>query len=342
MQTSFYIILPIYNVESYLTQCLDSVLNQTYSNFEVILVNDGSTDSSEEIAQEYASKDSRFTLISQENRGLSEARNVGLKVAKQKWQGLDKKRERDNSYVLFLDSDDYWEKDALQTFVHIISLNSMDVIMSDSIFKVNPNQQKTLVENYYLKDKSIWETTISPSYLIEALGKRNLHTMQNFVFKANFIFTSKVIFIPNIIHEDNPYLLEIILKAQTIYINSKPFYNYRIGILSITNQPKTLTYIKKKITSYYTIIQHYNTILLTYDSPIIQNHIKAQISIFLMFLMEQIKIFGYSKDLGISKEDLLPYAHFMSIKRRFSIYFPRLYGFPKRMKQYFKSKSTRK
>lgn|GEM_PF-4501748 len=95
MQTSFYIILPIYNVESYLTQCLDSVLNQTYSNFEVILVNDGSTDSSEEIAQEYASKDSRFTLISQENRGLSEARNVGLKVAKQKWQGLDKKRERE-------------------------------------------------------------------------------------------------------------------------------------------------------------------------------------------------------------------------------------------------------
>ena len=150
------------------------------------------------------------------------------------------------------------------------------------------------------------------------------------------------IFIPNIIHEDNPYLLEIIPKSQTIYINSKPFYNYRIGIPSITNQPISFAYIKKKITSYYTIIQHYNNLLTCYDSPIIQNHIKEQISVFLMLIMEWIKIFGYSKDLGISKENLLPYAHFLSIKRRFSIYFPRLYGFPKRMKRYLKSKFTRK
>ena len=78
--------IPIYNVESYLTQCLDSILNQTYSNFEAILINDGSTDSSGKIAQEYANKDSRFTLVSQENCGLSEARNSGLRVAKQKWQ----------------------------------------------------------------------------------------------------------------------------------------------------------------------------------------------------------------------------------------------------------------
>lgn len=84
MQIKFFIIIPIYNVESYLTQCLDSILNQTYPHFEAILVNDGSTDSSAKIAQKYVSKDSRFTLISQENCGLSEARNSGLRIAKQK------------------------------------------------------------------------------------------------------------------------------------------------------------------------------------------------------------------------------------------------------------------
>lgn len=90
----FFIIIPIYNVESYLHQCLDSILEQTYTNFEAILINDGSTDSSEKIAQEYVSKDQRFMLFSQENQGISVARNNGLEIVQSKWEAL---KERENT-----------------------------------------------------------------------------------------------------------------------------------------------------------------------------------------------------------------------------------------------------
>ena len=75
------VIIPVYNVENYLRQCLDSILNQTYTDFEVICVNDGSTDNSLNILNEYAQKDSRIKVISQKNKGLSGARNTGLKFA---------------------------------------------------------------------------------------------------------------------------------------------------------------------------------------------------------------------------------------------------------------------
>ncbi|WP_291026797.1 glycosyltransferase family A protein [Helicobacter sp.] len=78
----FYIIIPIYNVEQYLKKCLDSLLNQSYSKWVAVLINDGSTDSSGTIAQEYTSKDTRFILLNQTNQGLSTARNAGLEMVK--------------------------------------------------------------------------------------------------------------------------------------------------------------------------------------------------------------------------------------------------------------------
>ena len=75
------IIVPVYNVEEYLEECLESIQKQTYTDIEVILVNDGSTDGSKEICERYCEKDSRFKLINQENQGLSEARNVGVRAS---------------------------------------------------------------------------------------------------------------------------------------------------------------------------------------------------------------------------------------------------------------------
>ena len=87
------IIVPIYNVENYLRQCLDSILNQTYQNFECLLINDGSPDNSADICREYAIKDSRFKYFEKENGGLSDARNYGI-------------RQSTGSYLTFVDSDD--------------------------------------------------------------------------------------------------------------------------------------------------------------------------------------------------------------------------------------------
>lgn len=96
------VIVPIYNIEKYLRRCLDSILNQTYRNFELILVDDGSTDSSGAIADEYGRKDDRITVLHKANGGSSSARNEALKIAK-------------GEYISFIDSDDYIESDFLQT-----------------------------------------------------------------------------------------------------------------------------------------------------------------------------------------------------------------------------------
>src|SRR5690606_22590995 len=95
------VIIPVYNTENYLRECLDSILAQTFTDFEVLLINDGSTDSSGKICDEYAEKDSRIKVFHKENGGVSSARNLGLDNAKGEW-------------ICFVDSDDEILQDALQ------------------------------------------------------------------------------------------------------------------------------------------------------------------------------------------------------------------------------------
>ena len=97
----FSIIVPVYNTKKYLPQCLESLLRQRFSDFEVLVVDDGATDGSSVLCDQYAAKDERIKVIHQENKGLGEARNAGLRYAKGEW-------------ILFLDSDDYWAENGLQ------------------------------------------------------------------------------------------------------------------------------------------------------------------------------------------------------------------------------------
>ena len=113
------VIIPVYNVENYLRECVDSVINQTYKNLEIILVDDGSTDSSGKICDEYAKTDSRITVISQKNSGPSKTRNAGLKNAKGK-------------YIYFLDSDDYIEADAFEQLICTAEKNGADLVFFDA------------------------------------------------------------------------------------------------------------------------------------------------------------------------------------------------------------------
>ena len=108
------IIVPVYNVEEYLKQCLDSILEQTFSDYEVILVNDGSTDNSGLICQEYAEKDSRIRYFEKENGGLSDARNYGIEQA----QG---------EYLTFVDSDDFLDKMHLNVLYTALVSNNVDI-----------------------------------------------------------------------------------------------------------------------------------------------------------------------------------------------------------------------
>ena len=112
------VIIPVYNVEDYLAECIDSVLGQSYTDYEIILVDDGATDSSGRMCDEYARKDSRIRVIHQENGGLSAARNTGLRAA---W----------GKYIYFLDSDDYIAPSALEHLAALAEKEQADVVFFD-------------------------------------------------------------------------------------------------------------------------------------------------------------------------------------------------------------------
>ena len=116
------VIIPVYNVEKYLESCLNSVLAQTFQDWEAICINDGSPDQSDKILAQFAAKDSRFKMITQENQGLSMARNAGLEAATSDW-------------ITFLDSDDILPAYALETFHNIAVNRNVEVVVSRRRFK---------------------------------------------------------------------------------------------------------------------------------------------------------------------------------------------------------------
>lgn len=150
MQPKVSVIIPVYNVEKYLKQCLDSVVNQTLEDIEIILVDDGSTDKSLDISKEYAQKDNRIKIIQQQNKGAAAARNAGLSTA----QG---------DYLYFMDSDDFVNIDALEKSYLQISKTDSDIC----IFKYNiyDDTKEIIKEPDFSWDTSIIEAKETFSYI---------------------------------------------------------------------------------------------------------------------------------------------------------------------------------
>ncbi len=138
----FSVLIPVYNVEKYLNECVDSVLSQTFQNFEIILVNDGSTDSSGKICEEYAKKDNRVKFFHQENKGLFLTRRFSISKA-------------EGEFLLFLDSDDFWDVDLLEIVNKYIEKYLCDLI----IFKLKRvSEKKVLIseEESLFKDEILF------------------------------------------------------------------------------------------------------------------------------------------------------------------------------------------
>lgn len=138
----FSIVIPLFQKERFLKKCLDSVLNQTYNNYEVIIVDDGSTDSSGLIAKKYARDYSQFHYYYKSNSGVSETRNFGIRKSK-------------NSFVAFLDSDDYWDRNFLLKINELIQMSPKSVLFSTGFYKVhnsklfsNENKIKSSIIDY--------------------------------------------------------------------------------------------------------------------------------------------------------------------------------------------------
>ena len=210
------IIVPIYNVEKYLRECLDSISGQTYKKFECIMVNDGSTDSSQQIAEEYLT-DSRFKLINQSNKGLSEARNTGISHIRE-----------ESTFVAFVDSDDYIYPDFLETLIEHIE-DDVDIIegMIDYFYdeikvdNISHNFEKQILttQNEKLRKFALNELRVS---VFPKLFRKNLLT-EDF-FPKGWIF------------EDLAVVPELISHSGKWIKLPKVIYGYRNRPNSITTQ----------------------------------------------------------------------------------------------------------
>ncbi len=194
------IIIPVYNVELYLSHCLDSCLNQdlSYSEYEIITINDGSIDESGNILDAYRQKYSNIKVISQENKGLSVARNIGILEAK-------------GEYIWFVDSDDYIVENSLGS----ITTNGEDIIVFSKIYE-NVNDDVTLINRK-------WNNRV---YLYN--NKFNCG-VKFYWFKRDFLILKKLFFIPAILHEDNDFTPKAFCLANNVAFFPSPMYFYRIN-----------------------------------------------------------------------------------------------------------------
>lgn len=220
MQILYSIIIPVYNVENYLHDCLDSVLNQTYEgNYEVICVNDGSTDGSLEILDKYKEEVSSLIVISQDNKGLSEARNTGLRAAK-------------GDYIFFLDSDDWIEPNTLEVLSK--NINGEDFIGFNGRRYFEDGTQEE-------PDMGITESNIVgwEYYNKYALDRRKFHFVCAVIriYKRDFLLENNLFFEPGIYHEDNLFTPIACYYAKNVKIIPDILYVYRIRVGSITQKP---------------------------------------------------------------------------------------------------------
>lgn len=211
------IVVPVYKVEEYLERCINSLINQTFHNIEIILIDDGSPDNCPIICDNYSAKDSRVVVIHKENGGLSDARNCGLRTAR-------------GEYILFVDSDDYIERDACERFVDIINENRVDIVVAN-LKRIEDGRtilmmQKKIVNNVVYEGKVFIKLQVINDCMY-VVACSNL-------YKKNFLLNNSLFFKVGILYEDEQWTPRVFLKAQSVIYMNYSFYKYIIRPNSIT------------------------------------------------------------------------------------------------------------
>lgn len=232
------IVVPVFNVGKYIKKCIDSIIMQTYKNIELILINDGSTDNSDDICQKYAKQYNNIIYISQENKGVSYARNVGINKAS-------------GDFIMFIDSDDYIDNSVVETLVLNYKPNILVSILhstvhNDKVFPVRYKQTKFNAEEYL---KNIINGKVMGSICVYLFEAKCIKSMK---FDTSTNYLEDMIFITEYLKKANIQFVKI--------IDSNCFYNYVYNDNSITttidraaNRCQKLFYVSdriNKITNY--------------------------------------------------------------------------------------------
>lgn len=210
------IVVPVYNVEKYLARCLDSCINQSLQDIEIVCINDGSTDRSGIILEHYARLDSRMKIIYQENGGLSSARNTGVKNSTGK-------------YILFVDSDDFISSIAAEKLFDNAEENNSDVVIFDYFWNhINPQGRKILSVTE-LSDKNDGTSVFNIDTLERDFYAYLPVTAWCKLYKKEFLTKNNITFLKGVIFEDVAYFAEIFVKAKRVTYISEPLYAYSVG-----------------------------------------------------------------------------------------------------------------
>lgn len=221
------VIVPVFNISKYLLQCIESIINQTYRDLQIILVDDGSTDSSGKICDEYAKKDSRIIVIHKENGGLVSARKEGLKQAC-------------GEYIIYVDGDDWIDGKACEEMLHRITETQADIVFYDH-FENTENSQKLVRHNI---DEGIYnKSDLVEKIYPHMIASESFYEWQVFPSVWDMVIKRNILeFCQNEVHdgitmgEDAVCVYPCLLKAETVCFERKAFYHYRHTQTSMIKQ----------------------------------------------------------------------------------------------------------
>lgn len=226
----FSIIVPVYNVEKFIQQCLESVMVQNYSNYECIIVDDGSLDNSVAIAEKIIGNRSNFRIVHQANRGLSAARNTGI-------------REALGEYIILLDSDDFIDEDSLVHLDELIDREGADVFCFNINEYYEDNDSVNLrkigcLSMLYERNKFFDKYNNTKGYVSAAV---------NFIVRREFFLDKQIWFENGLFHEDELWVPLMLSKTESIYYESWAYYCNRCGRLNSITQSKNIEKLFDKL-----------------------------------------------------------------------------------------------
>ncbi|MDO5558725.1 MAG: glycosyltransferase [Oscillospiraceae bacterium] len=214
MKPKISLIIPVYNVEEYISECIQSILSQEYHNYEIILVDDGSTDNSAAICDEYSEKYSFIKVIHKSNGGLSDARNAGID-------------NTDGEFILFIDSDDYIERSSLKKIVNVIdNLNVIpDIVFLEGV-KIFPDGSIAALDNF-INGKSINNNDKNAVLNYIASLSKFPGSVCTKLIRRNFLTDNSLYFQKDLLSEDIDWMINALLKAENYGYCESRYYYYR-------------------------------------------------------------------------------------------------------------------
>ena len=275
MENKISIIIPVYNVEKFIVKCIESVINQTYKNLEIILIDDGSQDMCPKICDEYSKKDNRVLVVHKKNGGLSDARNKGLDIAT-------------GDFVIFVDSDDFIEPDLCEKCIGLFD-DDVDIIAY---------KYRRVYDNHIEKievDEGISKYSQPDVEKIYIERKIITHMVSDKMFRRSLF--DNVRFIKNRLAEDLAICYKLIGNARSVMLYNKVFYNYYIRNNSIMGSNS----YKLCIDAYAGEYESYHYIMENYPQYIVENNTRF-LNQSMKTYLKLIKNFGNDNNEDIENE----------------------------------------